>query len=116
MNLKDKICVLLIALFAFSVNAQKYKDNISVVLFSAEFVEQVSLKDFREHNTYIFDFENVKHEKYFMDESIEYLPTLILYNKGNQIIRIEADITLKLPEDYKKKINSQIDKLIENKF
>ena len=51
-----------------------------------------------------------------MNESIEYLPTLILYNKGNQIIRIEADITLKLPEDYKKKINLQIDKQIENKF
>jgi len=116
MNLKDKICALLIALFAFSVNAQNYKDNISVVLFSAEFVEQISLKDYREHNTYIFDFENDKHEKHFLNEFVEFLPTLILYNKGNEIIRIEADITLKLPQDYKEKIKKEIDKLIENKF
>ena len=116
MNLKDKICVLLIVLFAFTVNAQNYKDNISVVVFSAEFAEQVSLKDFKQHNTYAFDFENDKHEKYFINESIEFLPTLILYNKGNEIVRIEANITLKLPEDYKEKINKEIDKLIENKF
>tara|TARA_R100000234_G_scaffold93411_1_gene61624 strand:+ start:1006 stop:1356 length:351 start_codon:yes stop_codon:yes gene_type:complete len=116
MNLNNKICVLLIVLFAFTVNAQNYKDNISVVVFSAEFAEQVSLKDFRQHNTYAFDFENDKHEKYFINESIEFLPTLILYNKGNEIVRIEANITLKLPEDYKEKINKEIDKLIENKF
>tara|TARA_R100001163_G_C4970840_1_gene130786 strand:- start:273 stop:623 length:351 start_codon:yes stop_codon:yes gene_type:complete len=116
MNLNKKICVLLIVLFAFTVNAQNYKDNISVVVFSAEFAEQVSLKDFRQHNTYAFDFENDKHEKYFINESIEFLPTLILYNKGNEIVRIEANITLKLPEDYKEKINKEIDKLIENKF
>tara|TARA_R100000388_G_scaffold78524_1_gene57273 strand:+ start:297 stop:647 length:351 start_codon:yes stop_codon:yes gene_type:complete len=116
MNLNNKICVLLIVLFAFTVNAQNYKDNISVVVFSAEFAEQVSLKDFKQHNTYAFDFENDKHEKYFINESIEFLPTLILYNKGNEIVRIEANITLKLPEDYKEKINKEIDKLIENKF
>ena len=116
MNLKDKICVLLIVLFASIVNAQNYKDNISVVLFNAEFAEQISLKDFKQHNTYAFDFENDKHEKHFINESIEFLPTLILYNKGNEIVRIEANITLKLPEGYKEKLNKEIDKLIENKF
>ena len=116
MNLKDKICVLLIVLFAFTVKAQNYKDNISVVLFNAEFAEQISLKDFKQHNTYAFDFENTKHEKHFISESIEFLPTLILFNKGNEILRIEANITLKLPEGYTEKINKEIDKLIENKF
>ena len=116
MNLKDKICVLLTVLFASTVSSQYYKENISVVLFKADFVEEISLKDYREHNTYVFDFENSKHEDYFIDDQIEFLPTLILFNNGKEIYRIEAGITLKMPEDYKTRLEKQIDKLIENKF
>jgi hypothetical protein len=68
MNLKDKICALLTVLFASTVSSQYYKENISVVLFKADFVEEISLKDYREHNTYVFDFENSKHEDYFIDD------------------------------------------------
>ena len=116
MNLKDKICVLLTVLFASTVSSQYYKENISVVLFKADFVQEISLKDYREHNTYVFDFENSKHEDYFIDDKIEFLPTLILFNNGKEIYRIEAGITLKIPEDYKTRLEKQIDKLIENKF
>ena len=116
MNLKDKICALLTVLFASTVSSQYYKENISVVLFKADFVEEISLKDYREHNTYVFDFENSKHEDYFIDDEIEFLPTLILFNNGKEIYRIEAGITLKMPDDYKTRLERQIDKLIENKF
>jgi hypothetical protein len=116
MNLKDKICVLLTVLFASTVSSQYYKENISVVLFKADFAQEISLKDYREHNTYVFDFENSKHEDYFIDDQIEFLPTLILFNNGKEIYRIEAGITLKMPEDYKTRLEKQIDKLIENKF
>ena len=116
MNLKDKICVLLTVLFASTVSSQYYKENISVVLFKADFVQEISLKEYREHNTYVFDFENSKHEDYFIDDQIEFLPTLILFNNGNEIYRIEAGITLKMPDDYKIRLEKQIDKLIENKF
>jgi len=116
MNLKDKICALLTVLFASTVSSQYYKENISVVLFKADFVEEISLKDYREHNTYVFDFENSKHEDYFIDDEIEFLPTLILFNNGKEIYRIEAGITLKMPDDYKTRLERQIDKLIEDKF
>ena len=116
MNLKDKICALLTVLFASTVSSQYYKENISVVLFKADFVEEISLKDYREYNTYVFDFENSKHEDYFIDDEIEFLPTLILFNNGKEIYRIEAGITLKMPDDYKTRLERQIDKLIENKF
>ncbi len=116
MNLKDKICVLLTVLFASTVSSQYYKEKISVVLFKADFAQEISLKDYREHNTYVFDFENSKHEDYFIDDEIEFLPTLILFNNGKEIYRIEAGITLKMPVDYKTRLEKQIDKLIENKF
>ena len=116
MNLKDKICVLLTVLFASTVSSQYYKENISIVLFQADFVEQVSLKQYREHNTYVFDFENSKHENYFIDETIEFLPTIVLYNNGDEVYRVEAGMTLKMPENYKAKLEKEINKLIENKF
>ena len=101
MNLKDKICALLTVLFASIVSSQYYKEKISVVLFKADFVEQISLKEYKEHNTYVFDFENAKHEDYFIDETIEFLPTIVLYNNGKEMYRVEAGITLKMPENYK---------------
>lgn len=116
MNLKDKICVLLIALFVSTASSQYYKDNISVVLFQASFVQEVSLKDYSEHNTHTFDFENSKHEDYFINEGVEFLPTLVLYSKGKEVYRVEGGITLKLPEDYKKDLRKEIDKLVEDKF
>ena len=116
MNLKDKICVLLTVLFASTVSSQYYKDNISVVLFKASFVEEVSIKKYREHNTHIFDFENSKHEDYFINESIEFLPTIVLYSNGNEVYRVEGGITLRLPEEYEKDLQKQLDKLIEDRF
>tara|TARA_R100000742_G_scaffold1785_1_gene331 strand:+ start:1671 stop:2021 length:351 start_codon:yes stop_codon:yes gene_type:complete len=116
MNLKAKICALLTVLFASTVSSQYYKEKISVVLFKADFVEQISLKEYKEHNTHVFDFENAKHEEYFIDELIEFLPTIILYNNGKEMYRVEAGITLKMPENYRSKLKKEIEQLIENKF
>jgi len=57
-----------------------------------------------------------KHEQYFINESIEFLPTIVLYNNGGEVYRIEAGITLKMPEDYKTRLEKEINKLIEDKF
>ena len=116
MNLKTKICALLTVLFASTVSSQYYKEKISVVLFKADFVEQISLKEYKEYNTHVFDFENAKHEDYFISELIEFLPTIILYNNGKEVYRVEAGITLKMPENYKSKLKKEIEQLIENKF
>jgi hypothetical protein len=44
------------------------------------------------------------------------LPTIILYNNGKEIYRVEAGITLRLPEDYEVEFQKQIDKLLEDRF
>lgn len=74
--LKNKICVAIV-LFAFSVtHSQSYKDDISVVLYTAEFIknDNFSLKPFKEHNTYIFYLS--KDKKIHANDKIMYLPTL----------------------------------------
>lgn len=102
--------------FTLSANAQNYKDGISVVQFSANFLkaEEKNLSDFKQHNIYKFYIENDK--KLFEKESIKYLPTIILYNNGDEIVRVEAGISLKLPDNTIQIISEHIDEILTNKF
>lgn len=115
--LKIKICVAVV-LFVFSVtvNAQSYKDGISIVLYSAEFIknEDFSLKLFKDHN--INTFYLAKHKEIHANDNIIYLPTICLYNNGDLILKIESGISMKLPKSTNDRLNEEIDKLLENKF
>ena len=49
-------------------------------------------------------------------KKIKYLPTIILYHNGDEVVRIESGISLKLPENTIKLIEEEIDLIIESKF
>lgn len=106
-------------LLLFSIQnliAQDFKSEISIVQFSAPFTQssEISLKEFKSYNT--FTFQITESKKIFEEEKIKYLPTLILYHNGDEIIRVESGISLKLPEDTIDLIEKEIDKIIESKF
>ena len=104
-------------LFLFTIgNYSQYKDGISVVQFSAEFVKdnEISLKKFNDHNIHLFYLS--KNQKHFDSEGIIYLPTVMLFYNGETILKIESGVTLKLPEDTEKQLNNAIDKILEDKF
>jgi len=94
----------------------QYKDGISVVQFSAEFVKdrEISLKKFNDHNCYTYYLS--KHDKYFKKEKIVYIPTVILFYNGEKILKIESGVTLKLPENTSTKIEDAIDEILADKF
>ena len=48
--------------------------------------------------------------------TISTLPTIILYHNGEEIIRIESGISLKLPENTIQLIEEEIEEIIESKF
>jgi len=100
----------------FSVSGQDYKDEISLVQFSASFVKdaEVNLKKFRECHVYTFYIEENK--KYFDAESIKYLPTILLFQNGKEIMRVETGISMKFPENTDKQIKRKVEELIGNKF
>jgi hypothetical protein len=109
------ILVLLLP-FSLLLNAQSFKEDISVVQYSAPFTSdsEISLKPFNDYN--IYNFCITEKGDIFKKEKIKFLPTVILYNNGKEIIRVESDITLSLPENCKDTILQHIDKLIESKF
>jgi|TARA_B100001173_G_scaffold269704_1_gene246720 uncharacterized membrane protein len=110
-----KYLTLLLLFFTIGSYSQ-YKDGISVVQFSAEFVKdnEISLKKFNDHNIHLFYLS--KNQKHFDSEGIIYLPTVMLFYNGETILKIESGVTLKLPEDTEKQLNNAIDKILEDKF
>jgi hypothetical protein len=113
--LKNKICVLFALFVSTATVSQSYKDDISIVLYTAEFIkDNFSLKPFKEHNTYIFYLS--KDKKIHANDKIMYLPTLCLFNNGELIEKIESGIAMKLPESTTERIQEHIDELLSNKF
>jgi hypothetical protein len=103
-------------LFPMLIFSQDFKEEISVVQFSAPFTKdsEISLKPFKQHNTYIFSI--TEKQKVFDNEKIKYLPTIILYHNGDEVIRVESGISLKLPENTIELIEEKIEEIIESKF
>jgi len=107
-----KLCVTVIALFAtVAINAQ-----IEIVQFSAEFLKdnEISLKSFRSYETKTLYMS--KESAMFKKLDIKYIPTLVLFNNGEEVFRVESGITLKLPENTIEQINNKIETIIESKF
>ena len=84
-----RLCVLLI-LFPMLVLSQDFKEEISIVQYSAPFTKdsEISLKPFKQHNTYTFNITEKK--DVFDEEKIKYLPTIILYHNGDEVVRVES--------------------------
>ena len=101
-----------IVLFAtVAINAQ-----IEIVQFSAEFLKdnEISLKSFRSYETKTLYMS--KESAMFKKLDIKYIPTLVLFNNGEEVFRVESGITLKLPENSIELIENEIEEIIESKF
>ncbi len=110
-----KYITLLLILISSVAFCQEYKESISVVQFSAEFTKdaEVNLKNL---DCNVFTYYLEKHKDYFINEEIVYLPTVLLFQNGKEIMRVDAGISLKFPEGTDKKIRSKVEELVSNKF
>ena len=111
-----KHVIIIVALLFTTLSFSQYKDDISVVQFSAKFLveKQISLKKFKEFNTHTLFMSD--HSKFFKEEKVEYLPTIIIYNNGDVVFRIDGGLSLELPKDTIKQIQRQLTELQSNKF
>ena len=57
-----------------------------------------------------------KASKLFAKNKVKYIPTIILFNNGDEVFRVESGISLKLPENTIQLIEEQIEEIIESKF
>ena len=101
-------------LFCFYAQSQ-YKDGIAIVQASAEFVKESNLEIKRIKDAKAFNYDISKDSDFFSAYKVEFIPTIILFNNGDEVYRWEADIMLKLKCELKD-VQKEIDKLIEDKF
>ena len=104
----------ILILFITAYSQAQVKDDISVVQYTAGFASEMSLDVFNDYNTQTLYIE--KHGDIFKKENIKFLPTIILYNDGEEVITIESGISMKLPENTQKTIQQHIDKILETRF
>ena len=111
-----KITLILLLFIGFQAYSQEYKDNISICQFSSSFTSDadLDLKVFKDNFFYNFKIE--KDRKIFDAEEVKYLPTVIVFSNGKEILRLESGISMKLPEDSEKQIKEKVNSLIESKF
>jgi hypothetical protein len=111
-----KHVIIIVGLLFTTLSFSQYKDDISVVQFSAKFLvdKQISLKKFREFNTHTLFIS--EHSKFFKEEQVEYLPTVIIYNNGDVVFRIDGGLSLELPEDTVKQLQEHLNEVQSNKF
>ena len=103
-------CVIIVYLATFASFAQT--ESISIVQYTASFAEQVNLENYKDYNSKTY-FISKSPDKF---KDIKYYPTIILYNDGEEELRIESGISLKLPENWKEKLNEHIDLLLSQRF
>ena len=65
---------------------------------------------------FTYTFKITEKKEVFEKEKIKYLPTIILYHNGDEVVRVESGISLKLPENTIELIEEKIDEIIESKF
>ena len=109
-----KWSVTVIALFVTVATNSQNKDDITVINYTAKFVEEISLSEYKDYNlqTYFMS----EHSKMFAKEKVKYLPTIILYNNGEEVLKIESGIDLKLPENWQDTLSEEIEILLQDKF
>ena len=92
------------------------QSSIEIVQYSATFVKgsEISLNSFKKIQTKTLYISKAK--KQFDKNKITYLPTIVVYDNGNEVKRIESGISLKLPEDTIEQIEKQVEEIIESKF
>ena len=108
--------IVLIVFLWTSASTAQVKDDITVVQYSAEFVKssEISLNSFKNYNIQTLYLS--KNQKIFQKEKITSLPTIILYNDGEEVLKIDGGISMKLPDNCIDQINEHINKILETRF
>tara|TARA_R100001244_G_scaffold108547_1_gene80297 strand:+ start:185 stop:523 length:339 start_codon:yes stop_codon:yes gene_type:complete len=111
-----KLWILFLMLIPCLTLSQSYKDGIVVIQYSADFVRANEIDISTLEGADLIRLSLTDHPEIFEKEKIKFLPTVVLYHNRTTIIKIESDITLKLPENTLEEIQKEINKIVKTKF
>tara|TARA_R100001463_G_scaffold42546_5_gene89081 strand:- start:867 stop:1205 length:339 start_codon:yes stop_codon:yes gene_type:complete len=111
-----KLWIIILFLIPTLTFAQSYKDGLTVVQYSADFVKANEIDISKLEGADLLRLAMSEHPKIFEKEDIKFLPTVCLYHNRTLILKVESDISLKLPEGSLDMIQEQINKIVKSKF
>jgi len=112
-----KILVLLFMILASSANGQSpCGDNLCAIQFNAGFNEANKVKWIGELNDCSTKFIDIQTDaKAAAKYKIVVVPTIVIYNNGEEVARFQANIMMKM-EATKKEVQGKIDEIIMENF
>jgi len=111
-----KLWIVILFLIPTLTFAQSFKDGIVVVQYSADFVKANEIDISKLEGADLIRMAMTDHPKIFEKENIKFLPTVCLYHNRKLVVKVESDISLKLPENTLEKIQEHINKIVKSKF
>jgi len=114
--MKKLIILIVLFLVAFDGQSQEYKDEISVVFFTASFAKTKEIENWKklyDCNKHILNIED--QPDLMSEESISVVPTIKIFNNGKEIKVWQANIMFELDISVKD-IQKEINKIVESKF
>ncbi len=111
-----RLWIIILFLIPTLTFAQSYKDGIVVIQYSADFVKANEIDISKLEGADLLRLAMQEHTKIFEKEQIKFLPTVCLYHNRKLILKVESDITLKLPEGSLSLIQKHINKIVKSKF
>jgi|TARA_R100001530_G_scaffold40616_1_gene31185 uncharacterized membrane protein len=111
-----KLWIIILFLIPTLTFAQSFKDGIVVVQYSADFVKANEIDISKLEGADLIRMAMTDHPKIFEKENIKFLPTVCLYHNRKLVVKVESDISLKLPENTLEKIQEHINKIVKSKF
>lgn len=113
----NKIIITILFLFlSFDAFSQEYKDEVSVVFFTASFAKTKEIQDWKklyDCNKHILNIEDLP--ELMTSEAITVVPTIKIYDNGKEIKVWQANIMFELDVTIKE-IQKEVNKIVESKF
>mgnify|MGYP003132594839 CR=1 FL=1 len=111
-----RLWIIILFLIPTLTFAQSYKDGLVVIQYSADFVKANEIDISKLEGAELLRLALTEHPKIFEKEEIKFLPTVCLYHNRRLIVKVESDITLKLPDNSIETIQTHINKIVKSKF
>jgi hypothetical protein len=107
---------LILLLLTFNISEAQIPNGVIIVQYNSDWNKANEIKVKKIKDVDILKLYLSEHPNIFKKNKIKYLPTLVLYKNKEEVIRIESDLSLELPENVSEIMYDEIEKLIKKRF
>ena len=101
---------LILLLLTFNISESQIPNGVIIVQYNSDWNKANEIKVKKIKDVDILKLYLSEHPNIFKKNKIKYLPTLVLYKNKQEVIRVESDLSLELPENVSEIMYDEIEK------